>query len=98
MPFDFGVVVSERCGLPGCHGRKRADSIMAHLPHVAARNTADRRDEPVASGLEENSVEPENDVQLAASVAKPKCLRKLMIAVNVLMWLLIAAAIRWLFF
>jgi hypothetical protein len=37
-------------------------------------------------------------VQLAASVAKPKCLRKLMIAANILMWLLIAAAIRWLFF
>jgi hypothetical protein len=71
---------------------------MAHLPHVAAERMADQCDKPVASGPEGNPAEPENDVQLAASVAKPKCLRKLVIAANVLMWLLIAAAIRWLFF
>jgi hypothetical protein len=71
---------------------------MAHLPKVAARNTAGESAKSAAFGSEADSVGSEDDVQLAASVAKPKCLRKLMIAANILMWLLIAAAIRWLFF
>jgi hypothetical protein len=73
---------------------------MAHLPKVAARNTAyqSQNEGSAAIGSEADSVGSEDDVQLAASVTKPKCLRKLMIAANVLTWLLIAAAIRWLFF
>jgi hypothetical protein len=71
---------------------------MAHLPKVSARSTAGESDKSAAFGTEADSVGSEDDVQLAASVTKPKCLRKLMIAANVLTWLLIAAAIRWLFF